>query len=76
MSNQLICDECGEPIDTSKAYYTLTGQKMQVVVSDRNSTPTPTAIETPITLDYHEDHVPVYKVAGEPVETPVGGDAA
>lgn len=72
MSNQLICDDCGEPIDTSKPYYSLSGQKMQMVTSDRTVAPTLTALETSIQLDYHEEHVPTYKIAGEPVEVPTG----
>ena len=62
MSQQFICDECGEPVDTAKPHYQLSGSKVQDVNGAM------TALDPPVTLHYHEEHLPVYKIAGEPIE--------
>lgn len=70
MSQQLICDDCGEPIDVTKPYYTLTGTKIQMTDGLQS------VLEASVTLDYHEEHLPNYKVQGQPVippETPETG---
>lgn len=64
MSQQLVCDECNKPIDTTKPYYTLTGTKVQMIEDVL------TVVDTAITLDYHAEHVPGYKVMGEEVIVP------
>lgn len=61
MSHQLICDDCGEPIDISQPYFSLSGSKVQVVDG------TLTVVDQSVTLDYHAEHLPEYKVLGEPV---------
>lgn len=68
MSNQLICDDCGQPIDQSEPYYTLTGQLVQMVATEANPQPVLTSIEASVSLDYHKEHVPGYKVAGQEVD--------
>lgn len=64
MSQQLICDDCGEPIDVSKPYFSLSGSKVQMVEGAL------TVVDQAVTLDYHEEHLPEYKVLGEPVVAP------
>lgn len=62
MSEQFICDECGEPIDLTKPHYQLTGSKVQL------SSGSLMAVDAPVTLHYHEEHLPVYKIAGQEVD--------
>jgi hypothetical protein len=64
MSQQIICDECGEPIDPTKPHYQLNGSKVQEVGGAM------IAVDSAVALHYHEEHLPVYKIAGEPVEPP------
>jgi hypothetical protein len=71
MTQQLLCDECGEPIDQTKPYYTLTGQKVQMGGAEGTSPGSLTAIDIPVSLEYHEEHLPRYKIQGQEVETPV-----
>jgi hypothetical protein len=63
MSEQIICDDCGEVIDVTQDHYQLTGSKVKV---DANNVLT--TVDPPVTLHYHEEHLPMYKLAGEPVE--------
>jgi hypothetical protein len=65
VSQQIICDECGEPIDVAKPHYQLSGTKVQTVDGS------PTALGDSVTLHYHEEHVPGYKIQGQEVELPV-----
>lgn len=53
MSNQVICDACNEPIDTSVPYYTGSGQKVQV-----NQAGDVVVVEATTRFDFHEEHVP------------------
>lgn len=64
MTQQIVCDECGQPIDPTTPHYQLSGTKLQTVEG------TLTAIGEAVTLHYHENHVPGYKVVGEPVIPP------
>jgi hypothetical protein len=61
VSQQTICDACGEPIDTSLPYYAVTGVKQHVVEG------TPTVIDPPQSIDFHEAHVP-WLPENQPVE--------
>jgi len=63
MSQQFICDECGEPIDLTQPHYQLTGSKVRVTEDG-----VLTAIDPARTLHYHEEHVPGYKIEGNPVD--------
>lgn len=62
MTQQFICDECGLPIDTLVPHYQLSGSKVQVIDDVL------TSVDKPVTLHYHEAHLPVYKIEGVPVE--------
>lgn len=62
MSTQIICDDCGAPVDETKPHYQLTGTKVQKTGDAL------IAVDAPVMLHYHEEHLPVYKIAGEPVE--------
>lgn len=53
MSNQIICDECGEAIDPTVAYYSATVQQLQQVEGAT------TQIEGPVQRDWHADHAPI-----------------
>lgn len=64
MSQQTICDECGQPIDLTKPHYQLSGSKVQ------ETNGAMMAVDAPVALHYHEEHLPVYKIAGEPIEVP------
>lgn len=64
MSQQLICDDCGQPIDQTQPYYTLSGTKVQMVEGSL------TVVDAATQLDYHAAHLPGYKVAGEEVVIP------
>jgi hypothetical protein len=65
---QVVCDECGRPIDPTLPYYTLSGSKVKQQTDDAGEpTGVLTAVDVPRQLDYHEEHLPMYKVAGEPV---------
>jgi hypothetical protein len=68
MSEQFICDECGEPIDLTKPHYQLTGAKVQATAGGIAGGAL-TAVDSPVTLHYHEEHLPVYKIAGEEIDT-------
>lgn len=72
MSQQLVCDDCGQVIDESQPYYVLTGNKVQLQrTEEMGSAPgngVLTAIEPTRTLHYHEEHLPAYKIEGEPAE--------
>lgn len=52
MSNQVVCDACGEPINTSEPYYTGSGQKVQIELGSV------TVLEVATQFDFHVDHVP------------------
>jgi hypothetical protein len=66
VSQQLICDDCGEPIDQTQPYYTLSGTKVKLATDDSGaSTGGLIALETAVSLDYHEAHLPPYKIQGE-----------
>lgn len=64
MTQQIVCDECGKPIDPTVAHYQLSGSKVQLTGEVL------TTIEAAVTLHYHAEHVPGYKVVGEPVIPP------
>jgi hypothetical protein len=53
MSNQVICDECGEPIDTTDPYFT--ASLAEVVMGDGGMV---TATGHTEQLDFHPDHLP------------------
>lgn len=61
MSTQIICDDCGEPVDETKPHYQLTGTKVQKTGDAL------VAVDNPVMLHYHEAHLPVYKIAGEEI---------
>jgi hypothetical protein len=52
MGTQIICDECGEPIDQSALYYTGSVNAVQMINGVLTSSSSPTQ------LDYHVDHLP------------------
>jgi hypothetical protein len=54
MTQQIVCDECGEPIDISQPYYELIGSKVHMV----GDPPTLTVAEPAKTMHYHENHLP------------------
>jgi|tagenome__1003787_1003787.scaffolds.fasta_scaffold20809018_1 hypothetical protein len=59
MATQIVCDECGEPIDQSQAYYQIVATKMVVENANDPSLPnTPTVVEIAQTFDYHDGHQP------------------
>jgi hypothetical protein len=52
MSNQVVCDDCGNVIDTTQPYFVVTGVKQQMVDG------VPTVVEAAVTVDFHVDHLP------------------
>lgn len=62
MSTQIICDDCGEPVDETQPHYQLTGSKVQLVDGVL------TVVDAAVTLHYHDEHLPVYKIGGQPVD--------
>jgi hypothetical protein len=73
MSEKIICDSCGEPIDQSEPYYTITAQKLQVEnVNDPTQINVPTTIEIPQQFDYHDGHQP--EIQGMMMDTPPEDD--
>jgi hypothetical protein len=61
MANQVICDDCGEPIDETVAYYTFSGSKVQLKTTDDGQPPAPPVlmtVEPARKLDYHAEHLP------------------
>lgn len=67
MTQQIVCDECGQPIDPTVAHFQLNGSKVQLVGEVL------TTLEIAVMLHYHEEHVPGYKIVGEPVIPPEPG---
>lgn len=53
MSQQRICDECGEPIDEQQPYYTGNGQMMKAGPDGISQ-----GLEPPVSFDFHPEHVP------------------
>jgi hypothetical protein len=65
LSHQLVCDKCGQAIDQSKPYFSVTITKMQIPPAPVSGTPaapvTPgvlTAVEATKTYDFHDNHAP------------------
>jgi hypothetical protein len=53
MSQQLICDDCGQQIDRSQPYYSGSFQQMQETSGE------PTVVVRSVQLDYHVEHSPI-----------------
>jgi hypothetical protein len=77
VSNQLVCDKCGQPIDQSKPYFSLTITKMQIPPTPTSGAPTSaitpgvlTTVEAPKTYDFHDNHVPKVLDTTTPANTP------
>lgn len=66
MSIQTVCDDCGKPIDTTLPHFVLNGSKVQMVDTVL------TTLDPPVSLHYHEAHVPGYKFQGAPVDPETG----
>jgi hypothetical protein len=59
MATQIICDECGEPINLTEAYYQVVATKVRVDNADDPTLPnTPTVVEIAQSFDYHDGHQP------------------
>jgi hypothetical protein len=59
MATQIICDECGKPIDQTEAYYQVMATKVRVDNADDPTLPnTPTVVEIAQSFDYHDGHQP------------------
>jgi hypothetical protein len=59
MATQIICDECGKPIDQTEAYYQVMATKVRVDNADDPALPnTPTVVEIAQSFDYHDGHQP------------------
>lgn len=54
MSQQMICDECGEPIDQADPFIAVSASKQQLV----NDVPTVAAGGEVRTFDFHVEHTP------------------
>lgn len=68
MTQQIVCDECGEPIDQSVPYYELSGSKVQM----EGDPPSLTTVEPAKTMHYHEEHLAQNVLEpAPPSETPV-----
>lgn len=62
MTQQVICDGCGQPIDQTIPYYTLSGSKVQMQTAEENA-PNPgqpwlITLEPARQFDYHPEHLP------------------
>ena len=54
MTQVIVCDDCGEPIDKSKPYYELVGS----LVQDAGDPPVPTVAQPGKQMHYHQDCLP------------------
>lgn len=69
MSQQLICDDCGERIDTSQPYYSGSFQQVQ-------ETGGTLVVVTPaVNLDYHVEHSPIPPTITALQPNSIAGDA-
>jgi hypothetical protein len=66
MSEQLICDNCGTPIDQAQPYFQLSGSAVQ------STEGVLTAVSEAITLHYHDEHLPVGVQPAPPADTSPG----
>jgi hypothetical protein len=70
MATQIICDQCGEPIDLTQPYYEVTATKVKVENANDPTQPnTPVTVEIAQQFDYHDGHQPS-KLMPEPPEEP------
>lgn len=59
MATQIICDECGKPIDQTQAYYQAMATKVVVENADDPTVPNvPKVVEIAQSFDYHDGHQP------------------
>lgn len=73
MTQQVVCDDCGEPIDQSQPYYELNGTKLKLGTDVATGLPSGlVTVEPTVVLHYHEAHVPGYKVLAEPIDPATG----
>lgn len=54
MTNQIVCDDCGEPIDQSQPHYHISGSLVQLI----GDPPALTTVESAKQMHYHEEHLP------------------
>jgi hypothetical protein len=69
MTQQIVCDDCGKPIDQAEPYYEVSG----VLVQMAGDPPALTTVEPSKTMHYHQDHLAqsVLEPAQSPEEPPV-----
>jgi hypothetical protein len=53
MTQQIVCDDCGKPIDQAEPYYEVSG----VLVQMAGDPPALTTVEPSKTMHYHQDHL-------------------
>src|SRR3954468_8060680 len=54
MTQQIVCDECGEPIDQTQPYYDITGSLVQMT----GDPPSLQVVEPAKQMQYHQEHLP------------------
>jgi hypothetical protein len=57
MSNQLVCDKCKKPIDTTGPWTTVNVLERKPIPLEPDPSQPPTPM-MPIQVDYHDEHVP------------------
>jgi hypothetical protein len=53
MTEIIVCDDCGKPIDQTQPYYELSGSLVQM----EGEPPALTTVEPSKTMHYHQDHL-------------------
>jgi hypothetical protein len=67
MAQRLICDACGEEIDQSIPYYTITAQKVFVEgIDDPDTINVLTTVQIARTFEFHDGHQPPVEPTAQP----------
>jgi periplasmic protein TonB len=67
MTQQIVCDECGEPIDQTQPYYDITGSLVQMT----GDPPSLQVVEPAKQMQYHQEHLPASVLdPAQPVPSP------
>jgi hypothetical protein len=75
MATQVICDECGEPIDLTQPYFQVSATKVQINNAGDPTTPNePVVVEITQQFDYHDGHQPQTTTRPEPTHPIVKPD--